>query len=367
MAENKKVSRKKAPAKKSGKKSLGFKVLIGVAAAIVLVIGIAIAYTVHLYSLMNYDDGKENKETTTLVSGFEDDVLYETVENPEDIAHLPTVTIDTNKKEEDTKVEARHEEGVYNILLLGLDTTEGKRLSDTIMIATLDTRNNAIKLTSVMRDILVTIPGHNPNKLNTPYQTGGISLLYQVFEENFKIKLDGYVAIDYYALTDAVDALGGVELFISKDEAEFLNTSNYIEDVPSRNLLPGQKQQVNGSQFVGYCRQRWTTADADFGRTKRQRYALNALYEKFRKSSLDKILDAMETVLPYVTTDVKLNEMISLATGAVKSGLGEIKQSRIPLNNAQTEAQYKGMSVLDIDFEANTKALHEFIFGDYKE
>lgn len=361
MAEKKKVNRKKATAKKA-KKSIGFKLLTGVAVAIVLIICISVGYVIHLYGLMNYDDGKE-----TSAMGEAGSTTYETVENPDDIAHLPTVTIKADDKSDDDKTEARHEDGVYNILLLGLDTTEGKRLSDTLMIATLDTRSNEVKLTSVMRDILVSIPGHNPNKLNTPYQTGGIALLYQVFEESFKIKLDGYVAVDYFALVDAVDALGGVELFISKDEAEFLNTSNYIEDEASRNLLAGQKQQVNGYQFVGYCRQRWTTADADFGRTKRQRYALNALYEKFRTSSIDKILAAMEDVLPYVTTDIKFTEMVSLATQAVKAGLGEMEQSRIPLNNAHTAAKYKGMSVLDIDFEANTKALHEFIFGDYKE
>jgi len=362
MAEKKKVSRGKASAKGKKRKSLGFKILIGVAAAIVLVIGIAVAYTIHLYGLMNHDDGTE---TTT--PGIVGDDIYETVENPDDIAHLPTVTIDNTKPTESTKKEARHEEGVYNILLLGVDKSEGKNLSDTLMIATLDTRTNDIKLTSVMRDILVQIPGRNPNKLNTPYAFGGISLLYQVFEESFDIKLDGYVAIDYYALEDVVDALGKVELYISENEANFLNTSNYISDVASRNLIPGKSQLVNGSQFVGYCRQRWTTADADFGRTKRQRYALNALYTKFRSSSIDKIIETIEVVLPYVTTDISLTKMISLAKGAVKAGLGDIEQSRIPLNTAYVDAQYKGMAVLDIDFETNVKALHEFIFGDYKE
>lgn len=360
MSNKKTGSRKKVSGK--AKKSIGYKVLVGVTAAIVLVIGIAVAYTIHLYSLMNYDNGKQ-----TTPANIDDDNIYETVENPDDIAHLPNVTIDKDNNEEDTKKEGRQEEGIFNILLLGLDTTEGKKLSDTIMIATLDTKNNKIKLTSVMRDILVSIPGRNPNKLNTPYQYGGITLLYQVFEESFGIKLDGYVAVDYNALEDVVDALGKVELYISTKEAEFLNTSNYISDVASRNLLPDKKQLVNGSQFVGYCRQRWTTADADFGRTKRQRYALNALYEKFSSSSLDKILDTIEVVLPYVTTDISFSKMISLATSAVKTGLGDIEQSRIPLNNAYVDAQYKGMAVLDIDFEANTKALHEFIFGDYKE
>lgn len=344
------------------KKGVAFKFLVAVGIVLVLILGIAIAYVVHLYNLMNYDDG------TDPTSSFSDEqVSYEQVENPEDIAHLPVVTIQTTEPDEVVKEkEGRHVEGVYNILLLGLDKAQGN-LSDTIMIATLDTRDNSIKLTSIMRDILVQIPGYAPNKLNVPYKLGGISLLYQVLENYFEIKFDGYVAINYYALEDAVDALGGVSLYISNVEADFLNTSNYISDVNSRNLVGGKTQKVNGSQFVGYCRQRSTTVDADFGRTKRQRYALNALYEKFRGSSVSQARNLIETVLPYVTTDLKLTDMVTLATNAISSGLGDIKQLRIPKNDAYVDAQYKNMLVLDVDFEKSKVSLHEFIFGDYIE
>ncbi len=353
----KEKSKVKARAKKN---SAMFKVLVAVGIVLVLVLGIAIAYVVHLYNLMNYDDGSN---PTSSIS--QDDVSYEVVENPEDIAHLPTITIQTTEPHEvEEKKEGRRVEGVYNILLLGLDKAQGN-LSDTIMIATLDTRDNSIKLTSVMRDILVQIPGYSPNKLNVPFKLGGISLLYQVLENYFEIKFDGYISINYYALEDAVDALGGVSLYISNTEADFLNTSNYISDEDSRNLVGGKTQKVNGSQFVGYCRQRSTTADADFGRTKRQRYALNAMYEKFRGSSVSQARNLIETVLPYVTTDLKLTDMVTLATNAISSGLGDIKQLRIPKNDACVDAQYKNMQVLDVDFEKSKVALHEFIFGDY--
>ena len=238
-------SKKKVCSKK--KKSTLFKFLIVVGIVAVIILGVAIAYIVHLYNLMNYDDGTETSSSIP-----QEQVSYEEVENPEDIAHLPIVTIQTTEHDEVIeKKEGRRVEGVYNILLLGLDKAQGN-LSDTIMIATLDTRNNSIKLTSIMRDILVQIPGYSPNKLNVPYKLGGINLLYQVLENYFEIKFDGYVAINYYALEDAVDALGGVSLYISDVEADFLNTSNYISDEDSRNLVGGKTQKVNGSQFVGY-------------------------------------------------------------------------------------------------------------------
>lgn len=350
---------------KHGEKNKGllFKLLVAVGIVLVLMLGIAIAYVVYLYNLVDYDDG------TNHTSSFsEEDVSYEEVENPDDIAHLPVVTIQTTEPvDEAEENEGRQVDGVYNILLLGIDKAQGNNLSDTMMIATLDTRNNSIKLTSIMRDILVQIPGYSPNKLNVPYKLGGIKLLYQVLRNYFDIEFYGYVAIDYYALEDAVDALGGVSLYITDTEADYLNTSNYISDVNSRNLIGGVTQRVNGSQFVGYCRQRGTTRDADFGRTKRQRYALNALYEQFRGSSVSQVRELIESVLPYVTTDLKFTDMVTLATDAVSSGLGDIEQLRIPANNEYVDSRYKNMLVLDVDFEKSKATLHEFIFGDYIE
>ena len=360
-ANAKKVTKEKIK-RHNKKNSVIFKLLVAVGIVLVLILGVAIAYVIHLYNLMNYDDG-----TNPTSSYSQEDVSYEEVENLEDIAHLPIITIQTTEPHEDEEEkEGRRVEGVYNILLLGLDKAQGN-LSDTMMIATLDTRDNSIKLTSVMRDILVQIPGYAPNKLNVPYKLGGINLLYKVLENYFEIKFDGYVAINYYALEDAVDALGGVSIYISNVEADFLNNSNYISDEASRNLVGGKTQKVNGSQFVGYCRQRSTTADADFGRTKRQRYALNALYEKFKGSNVSQARNLIETVLPYVTTDLKITDMVALATNAISSGLGDIKQLRIPKNDAYVDAQYKNMLVLDVDFEKSKVALHEFIFGDYIE
>jgi len=75
----------------------------------------------------------------------------------------------------------------------------------------------------------------------------------------------------------------------------------------------------------------------------------------------------IETVLPYVTTDLKLTDMVALATNAISAGLGDIKQLRIPENDAYVDAQYKNMLVLDVDFEKSKVSLHKFIFGDYIE
>jgi hypothetical protein len=92
--------------------------------------------------------------------------------------------------------EGRKEEGVYNILLLGEEAIgmgSGRGRTDEIIIATLNTNTNSLKLTSLMRDQLVQIPGFKDNKLNAAYEEGGIDLLYQVIENNFDVHIDGSV------------------------------------------------------------------------------------------------------------------------------------------------------------------------------
>ena len=265
----------------------------------------------------------------------------------------------------------RDEDGVYNIILLGADKYSGY-LTDSMIVVTINQNDNSIKMTSFMRDTWVNIPGKSPNRLNTVYQKGGSNLLFQVFRESFGIELHGYMLVDYNSLADVVDALGGVEIFVSDKIAEFLNTSNYIEGEENRTLIPGATQNLNGAQVVGYCRQRMIGNGVeanDFARTQRQRAVLNAIYEKFRNKSLVELLGVMEKVLPLVLTDMSSGEMIDIATKAITAGLGDIEQMRIPVAGTYADVVYKeneddpGKRVMQIDFEANAIALHDFLFG----
>lgn len=346
----------------NGKKASGFsnkplwyKIFMSVSLVIIVALVGVIFYVYHLMSLANYDDG------SNYIISSED--YFDTVENPEQYTHLPEATLDIAEKADSTN--GRSEEGVTNILLLGLDQESGN-LSDCLIVATLDTNQKSIKLTSFMRDVLVQIPGYSNNKLNTPYQKGGIQLVYEVFAHNFDLKLDGYVAVSYNMLEKVIDKLGGISLYIDAKEANFLNTSNFISNPADRDLIPGATQTLNGPQVVGYCRNRISLATSDFGRTQKQREVLNAIYEKFKNQSLTELLSLMETVLPYITTDLDTIEMTSIATKVFNSGLlsSNMEQFRIPVDGSYTDSWYNSMLVLDIDFEENCKKLHTFIFGD---
>ena len=129
---------------------------------------------------------------------------------------------------------------------------------------------------------------------------------------------------------------------------------------------------LNGSQATGYARVRFVDkgneAD-DFARTSRQRQILNAVFDQFKSKSLPELLSVMETVLPLITTDFTIPEMPEIATKSVAAGVlsSEMEQLRIPLNELHENAYYEKMLILDIDFEANTKEVHKFIFEDEEE
>lgn len=235
---------------------------------------------------------------------------------------------------------------VINILLVGADKnldeqdSEGAaRRSDSMMIATLDMKHKKLKVTSLMRDMYVEIPGYGKNKFNAAYSFGGIKLLYKTIASNFGIKLDGYAEVNFDAFIDVINAVGGVEATLTESEATNLNDTNYIRRKKYRNVKVGT-QVLNGYQALGYCRIRhgkWKnghypavlTASGkgdDYGRTERQRLVVQALLKKVKSLSVDKWMELIDVILPNVTTDLDKDSIYSYVLAVVKMGTTDIKQ-----------------------------------------
>ena len=110
----------------------------------------------------------------------------------------------------------------YNLLVLGVDTlNEGAQRSDTMMIASVS--GGGVKLTSLQRDLMVSIPGHGQAKLNAAFAYGGPELTLRVVNETFGMNLVRYVVVDFTALVKMVDALGGVEVDVTEAERVQIN------------------------------------------------------------------------------------------------------------------------------------------------
>lgn len=261
---------------------------------------------------------------------------------------------------------------VVNILLIGEENVYGDSIgrSDSMMIATINGQQGSLKLTSLMRDIYIAIPEYLPNKLNAAYNNGGGPLLTETIEQNFGIPIDGYVVVDFQALEDIINMLGGVEVTLTEDEAYYLNTTNYISKYEYRNVTAGT-QILNGNQAVGYCRVRYRSASNgesnDFGRTYRQRAVLTSLFNAYKNKSLNEMLSIAKDIIPYVSTNIKKADLLNYIVMAVSQGTTELETLRIPVDgtyfNVSVPCGYNYSEALTIDYTENIRIMNEFIYG----
>lgn len=270
-------------------------------------------------------------------------------------------------------IEVKTDKSIVNILVIGSDSRaelgdEEYGRSDTMMIATLDKKHGRLKVTSLMRDMYVDIPGYGKNKFNAAYSFGGPDLLYKTIATNFGITLDGYVEVDFDAFKDIVDEVGGVDITLTEQEAQYLNTTNYIHGVKNRNVVAGLNR-MNGAQALGYCRVRkvanYAGTNNDQGRTERQRWVMEGVFDRVKQMPMSKWMDILDAVLPNISTDISNKQIISYGTDIISMGTTELDQYRIPVDGYYHDAKYSGAGdVLELDLVSNKELLKSFIF-DY--
>lgn len=262
---------------------------------------------------------------------------------------------------------------VINILLIGIEEIEGDKNTDTMIIATMNTKDHTLKLTSLMRDLYLDIPGYNKSRLNSAYAKGGINTLYDTIELNLGVKMDGYAMVNFEAFEQIIDMVDGVEVTLTEKEAKYLNTTNYISKKVNRNVVAGT-QVLNGNQALGYCRIRkvsTATESNDFGRTQRQRIVLQAIYDKVKSKNIVSLVLLMNKMLTEVEikTDVNHNEFNSYLQEAVGILGSDIQTLRLPTDdnfeNASVKMGSRKASVLvPKDWDVLRNDLHDFIYGD---
>ncbi len=248
-------------------------------------------------------------------------------------------------------------EGIINILLIGQDTrSEGAAgRSDSMMILTIDKTNKALKVTSLMRDMYVQIPGYSDNRINVAYYFGGYDLLKKTIEKNFGVSIDYFAEIDFFAFQKVVDILGGIYIDLNEEEALALKGWGH-RTVVGRNRL-------DGSAALSYCTMRYV-GNSDYERTERQRRALSSIYERLKETvTVPMILELVDSILPLITTNMSNGEIMSLAMTLYSLNIDGIQQYRLPVDGSYYSAYIRGMAVLVPDLEKNREYLKEIIYG----
>ena len=185
---------------------------------ILIVMLVGTVYLQHLLGRIHYVDSG----TAPTLSPEELDAYLAT--QPEEINTAPTMDPE-DVTFPDYDADIGRDSDIINILLIGQDRREDetRARSDSMILCTFRKSEKKLTMTSFLRDTYVKIPGYGQNRINVAYAAGGMSLLNKTLENNFGVHIDGNVEVDFYQFADIVDLLGGVEVDLRNDEAQWVN------------------------------------------------------------------------------------------------------------------------------------------------
>lgn len=253
---------------------------------------------------------------------------------------------------------------IFNVALFGVDTRDEDSFSgrsDTIIIASVDKKNNVVKLTSILRDSYVAIEGHKNQKITHAYAFGGAELAIKTINQNFGMNITDYATINFYKLADAIDILGGIDIEVTEAERKHLNDIGDDENPDFNYLDEAGTVHLNGEQAVVYARLR--KIDSDVARSNRQRKVIEALIVQAKKVSPAKYAEMVRTMMSLCETSLSFSEIMSFAPMITR----DITIQTLTIPGDEENAiggMYDGAWVWRYDLSEATQHIHEFIYGE---
>lgn len=256
-----------------------------------------------------------------------------------------------------------------NIALFGVDSREqdllsGDNRSDTIMICSIHKKTGEIKLVSVYRDTLLNIGGEEYRKCNAAYAFGGPQQAITMLNTNLDLNITDFVTVGFEGLAETIDALGGIDLEITEEEREYMNSymdDMYYEIGTEYDEVEGSgMQHLSGIQATAYCRIRYTAGD-DFRRAERQRTVLELTLQKAKQANPLQLIAVANGVMSKMATSLDTWEMFNLILRARNMDLTE--SSGFPSEEDRIFATINGEScVVPYYLTTNVKTLHRTLF-----
>jgi len=360
---------KKRPKSPQERKKLGIRIaLIALLVVAALALGIYAIYHIavdYYLSKINY----ETKETGLI---FQTEIIDDTVATKEETT--TEIETETETKEEIQLPRICDDENVTNVLLLASDARGSHAgLTDTMILVSINEKTGKIVLCSLLRDIWATFPETPPSpvagkqaKLNSAYAYGGATLTMAVLKETFNIDVKYYAKVGVLDFTKIIDAMGGLDVYLTSDEVGVINYFFTFETTINRELgttkadlitdVGDGTYHLNGRQVLAHARNR--NIGSDWGRTQRQRQVIELAITKVGTLSLTQIMNLFEQVLPLITTNMPkemLKEMVGDALSYVRF---KRVSTRIPENGKYREENYN-----IIPFPENVFRLYEEVYG----
>ena len=259
-------------------------------------------------------------------------------------------------------------EGYTNVALFGVDSRDGNlgegNRTDCIIVASLNNETKEIKMVSVYRDTLLDLSDGTFQKCNAAYSYGGPVMAINMLNKNLDLDIQDYVTVDFGAIADAIDLLGGVEIEVTEEELPYIN-----QYIPETAASAGKEtayiesaglQLLNGTQATTYARIR-STAGGDFTRTERQRTVIEKMVEKAKKADLLTINNIINQIFPQISTSFTLPEILNYAVAYSEYTLAG--NMGFPAENSTDTISGFGSIVIPEDLASNVTQMHEFLFG----
>ncbi len=243
--------------------------------------------------------------------------------------------------------------------------------SDVIMIASINNDTKEVRLVSVYRDTFLdtdVTQDTSPNfhKANRAFAIGGAEQSIRMLNSSLDLDIEDFVTVDFKAVTDVVNMLGGVEIDVDSAELKYINhhidTTARATGEQAVHLTTTGLQTLNGTQATAYARIR-STAGSDFARAERQREVINEIVKKAKKADIVTINNIINTVFPEIYTSYTNADLIRLAASMFSYELVDstgFPFSKYPMSLGGS----KGDVVMCADLENNVRALHRYLYDD---
>ena len=267
--------------------------------------------------------------------------------------------------------------GYTTIGLVGLDNRSNKLKSgnsDTMIIASIDNDTKKVKLVSVYRDTYLRIGEDSEgngqyNRANAAYAKGGAEQFLNMLNTNLDLNVTDFVSVDFQAVAEAVELLGGIDVELKEEEVVHLN--NYCVEtskVTGMDYTPLKKtagvHHLNGVQTVAYARIRYTAGN-DFRRAARQREVIYKIVEKAKNADVATLSKILDKVFPNIYTSFSKAEILQMGMSMLSYDIED--QTGFPFDHlyGQRVKDAVGIDVvLPVTLESNVIKLNEFLYPE---
>lgn len=282
------------------------------------------------------------------------------------ISKMQQVDIDENELSVSSQAEENLQD-YRNIAIFGIDSRdsslgEGNR-SDCIIIASLNNKTKEVKLISVYRDTYMQIEGHGLDKVTHAYSYGEAPLAIKTLNENLDLNIKEFVTVNFDAVADAVNELGGITIDVQPEEVQYINSyiseTSKVTGLTSQKITKSGEQTLNGVQAVAYSRIRYTEG-GDYKRAERMRTIIEAMIEKIKTKNIGEINQFIDEMLPEIYTNIKSSDIFSLLPS-----LANVKVTE----SIGWPYETKGLTLdrwygIPVTLESNVTKLHQEAFSE---